>query len=77
MKASTTSRIFGFVCFLGVVFFIVNACDVMAAENYNEWSPIVVWVPVGKASLCGLVAALFFAGARSSQECECSAASRD
>ncbi len=62
MKASTASRFFGLVCLLGVVFFIVKACDVMAPANYNEFSPIVVFLPMGQALLCGLIVALFFAG---------------
>ena len=76
MKASAVSRIFGSACLLGVVFFIVKAYDVIAAGSFNEWSLIVVWLPLGKALLCGLFAALWFAGARSSQKCERSAANR-
>ena len=77
MKASTVSRIFGGVCLLGVVLFIAKACDVFAAGNFNEFSPVVVWLPVGKALLCGLFAVLWFAGARASQKCERSAAKRE
>lgn len=75
MKASTVSRIFGGACLLGVVFFMVKAYDVIAG-SFNEWSLIVVWLPLAKALLCGLFAALWFAGARSSQKGERSAAKR-
>lgn len=77
MRASTVSRFLSRVCLLGVVLFGVKACNVMAPGNYNEFSGIIVMLPLGGAMLCGLFAALFYAGARACQKGERSAGKQE